>query len=144
MKATQRRKAAAGILRQHALLVKGRILYIKPLTDAAIAADVVEAAEAYTGKMHCIRERPNTKGGIWDGPIRRLGVEKFTNGSGPTNDARVVVDVVPTDERNTSFTRVHPIVVRVNKINLQFTHDEAMTLVAGLITAAEAVAEEKK
>ncbi len=148
MKAANKRKAAAAkILRRHALLVGGRILYIKPLTDAAVAAGVVEAAEAYTGKMHCIRERPAQGTGIWDGPTRRLGVERFSNGPSRV-EKRVDVDVRNPEDRKSTFERVYPIRLQYGfgkgRLNLGLSVDETLELIEGLTAAVNTVAEETK
>ncbi len=141
------RDEAGKLLRRHGLLIKGRILYIKPLTEAALAAGVVKAAEAYTGKMHTIRERPGTKGGIWEPPVSRLGVVHFSNGQ-TREEKRVDVAVRNPENRKSPFERLHPIGLQYglgkSRLKLGLSLDEAVSLIEGLTAAVDTVAQERE
>ncbi len=141
------KQQAAELLRRHGLLVKGRILYIHKLTDSAVAAGVVKAAETYTGKMHSIKERPRTGSGIWDGPTRRLTVVHFSNGHSRA-EKRVGIAVRKPEDRKSGFERLHPIGLQYGlgkaRLNLGLSLDEAIELIEGLTAAVDTVAKEQK
>lgn len=128
---------AAQVLRQHGLLVKGRILYIKKLTDAAVAAGVVDAANDYTGKIHRISERPAKGARIWDGPEKRLGVVRFTNGQKATRTRQRV-------EIESNAQQAFPIQLRIGETIQGLSLAEARELIDGLINATETVAGENE